>query len=77
MHTAYISHPLCHKHDMGHLHPECPARLGAIEDRLHAAHLFDYLIHQQAPLVRRDHLLRVHDAAYVDAKAKRSGVPVV
>jgi len=67
MHTAYISHPQCHKHDMGHQHPECPARLGAIEDRLHAANLFDYLIHQKAPLVHRDHLLRVHDAAYVDA----------
>ena len=67
MHTAYISHPQCHKHNMGHMHPEAPARLGAIEDRLHAAHLFDYLVHQQAPLVHRDHLLRVHDDTYVDA----------
>ena len=31
MHTAYITHPACLKHHMGHLHPESPARLKAIE----------------------------------------------
>ena len=67
MNTAYITHPECRKHDMGHWHPESPARLRAIEDRLHAAHLFDYLDHHDAPLVRRSHLKRVHDAAYIDA----------
>jgi acetoin utilization deacetylase AcuC-like enzyme len=67
MHTAYISHPECLKHDMGHWHPESPARLRAIDDRLHAAHLFDYLIHHDAPLVHHSQLVRVHDSAYVDA----------
>ncbi|MCU0840851.1 MAG: histone deacetylase family protein [Thiobacillaceae bacterium] len=67
MHTAYITHPVCHKHDMGAGHPECPARLNAIDDRLHAAHLYDYLYHFHHPaLATREQLLRVHDAAYVD-----------
>jgi acetoin utilization deacetylase AcuC-like enzyme len=67
MHTAYITHPECRKHEMGHWHPESPARLRAIEDRLHAAHLFDYLEHHEAPLVHRSQLKRVHDPAYIDA----------
>lgn len=67
MPTTYISHPECLKHNMGHFHPESPSRLRAIEDRLHAAHLFDYLVHHEAPLVHRAQLLRVHDAAYIDA----------
>ncbi len=66
MHTAYITHPECLKHDMGHQHPESPSRLNAINDRLHAAHLFDYLIHYEAPLAHRSHLARVHDPAYID-----------
>ncbi len=66
MHTAYITHPACLKHNMGDWHPESPARLRAIDDRLHAAHLFDYLAHHEAPLVHRSQLLRVHDAAYID-----------
>lgn len=67
MHTAYITHPECLRHDMGHQHPESPSRLNAISDRLHAAHLFDYLLHQEAPLAHRSHLARVHDPAYIDA----------
>ena len=39
MHTAYITHPACLKHEMSGWHPESPARLKAIDDRLHAAHL--------------------------------------
>jgi acetoin utilization deacetylase AcuC-like enzyme len=66
MHTAYITHPSCLKHNMGDWHPESPARLRAIDDRLHAAHLFDFLAHLEAPRVQRSQLLRVHDAAYVD-----------
>lgn len=66
MHTAYLTHADCLMHDMGSWHPESPARLRAIDDRLHAAHLFDHLAHHEAPLVQRAQLLRVHDAAYVD-----------
>ena len=67
MHTAYITHPECLRHDMGNGHPESPLRLRAIEDRLHAAQLFDYLLHREAPLVHRSQLLRAHDAAYIDS----------
>ena len=66
MHTAYLTHPACLKHDMGDWHPESPLRLRAIDDRLHAAHLFDFLAHHAAPRVQRSQLLRVHDAAYLD-----------
>jgi len=54
-------------HEMGADHPECPARIHAIEDQLIASGLFGYLQHHEAPEVTREQLLRVHDAAYVDA----------
>ncbi len=66
MHTAYLTHPSCLEHDMGSWHPESPARLRAIDDRLHAAHLFDFLAHHEAPEATREQLLRVHTAAHVD-----------
>jgi len=66
MHTAYITHPSYLLHTMGDWHPESPERLRAIDDRLHAAHLFDYLTHLEAPPVQRSQLLRVHDTAYID-----------
>jgi acetoin utilization deacetylase AcuC-like enzyme len=66
MQTAYITHPECLRHDMGNWHPESPMRLRAIDDRLHAAHLFDYLVHHEASRVGRSQLLRVHDAVYVN-----------
>ncbi|MHB1353044.1 MAG: histone deacetylase family protein [Thiobacillus sp.] len=66
MHTAYLTHADCLMHDMGSRHPESPVRLRAIDDRLHAAHVFDHLAHHRAPPVQRAQLLRVHDASYVD-----------
>ncbi|MHB1215621.1 MAG: histone deacetylase family protein [Thiobacillus sp.] len=66
MPTAYITHPSFLLHTMGSWHPESPARLRAIDDRLHAAHLFDFLTHLEAQPVQRSQLLRVHDAAYID-----------
>jgi acetoin utilization deacetylase AcuC-like enzyme len=65
MQTAYISHPLCLKHDMGAHHPESPARIHAIEDHLIAAGLLDYLQRHDAPAATREQLLRVHDADYI------------
>ena len=67
MQTAYITHPSFLLHDMGGWHPESPARLGAIDDQLHAARLFDFLLHREALPVTRSQLLRVHGAAYIDA----------
>jgi acetoin utilization deacetylase AcuC-like enzyme len=66
MQTAYITHPLCLKHEMGALHPESPARINAIEDQLIASGLFGYLQHHESPEATREQLLRVHDAAYID-----------
>ncbi len=65
MQTAYISHPLCLKHDMGIHHPESPARIHAIEDQLIAAGLMDYLQRYDAPAAMREQLLRVHDENYI------------
>jgi acetoin utilization deacetylase AcuC-like enzyme len=66
MQTAYITHPLCLKHDMGAYHPESPARIHAIEDQLIVSGLLDYLQRHDAPEATREQLLRVHDADYVD-----------
>lgn len=66
MAIAYISHHDCTKHEMGAHHPEQPARLGAINDRLIASGL-EMALHQfDAPQATREQLLRVHDEAYVD-----------
>ncbi|MBI3479696.1 MAG: histone deacetylase family protein [Nitrosomonadales bacterium] len=66
MQIAYISHPLCLKHDMGGYHPESPARIHAIEDQLIAAGLLDHVQRHEAPEATRGQLLRVHDAGYID-----------
>nr|WP_211233981.1 histone deacetylase family protein [Chitinilyticum litopenaei] len=59
-------------HDMGKGHPECPARLAAIQDRLIAAGLWDYLLHVDASPASREQIERVHAAAYLDELATRS-----
>jgi len=69
MQTAYISHPLALKHDMGAHHPECPARIHAIEDQLIASGLMNYLQHHEAPAATQEQLLRVHDEDYVESIA--------
>lgn len=72
MHTAYISHTLCHEHDAGSWHPEAPERLAAIEDHLISTGLDPLLRHYEAPQATREQLLRVHDADYLDALDTRS-----
>ena len=67
MSIAYITHLDCRLHDMGAAHPECPARLTAIEDQLIASGLFNYLQHVEAPLATRVQLERVHAPGYVSA----------
>lgn len=66
MSIAYITHHACMLHEMGAHHPEQPARLDAISDRLIASGLDMVLRHYEAPKAQREHLLRVHDVAYVD-----------
>lgn len=67
MKTAYITHPACLKHDMGFGHPETPARIHAVEDRLIASGLMPLLDHHEATLATREHLQRVHDPDYISA----------
>lgn len=66
MHTAYITHPACLKHDMGAGHPECPARIHAIKDQLTASGLLDFLSQHEAPKASNDELARVHAVEYIE-----------
>lgn len=65
MQTAFISHPDTQLHVMDGRHPESPARISAIKDRLMASHLYDYLQIHDAPLATDEQLTRVHAPAYV------------
>jgi acetoin utilization deacetylase AcuC-like enzyme len=65
MSTAFITHRDCWLHDMGSHHPECPDRLGAINDRLIASGLDLYLEFHDAPLATQEQLLRAHGAEYI------------
>ncbi len=67
MQTAYITHADCLKHDMGAGHPECSARLGAIEDQLIASGLLPYLQLHDAPLATVEQLERVHAPQYISS----------
>jgi len=64
MTIAYITHPECSRHDMGP-HPEQPARLRVIADRLIACGLDAVLQHHCAPEVDRALLEQIHDPAYL------------
>lgn len=66
MHTAYISHADCLKHDMGADHPESPARMHAIQDQLIASGLLDHLAHYEAPKATKVELARVHSMDYIE-----------
>lgn len=66
MTLALISHPDCALHDMGQFHPECPARLDAIQDSLIASGLAFTLRHYDAPRATREQLLRVHSQQFLD-----------
>jgi acetoin utilization deacetylase AcuC-like enzyme len=46
--TGYFTHSDCWRHEMGRGHPECPARLDAIEDRLLASGLAAVLERREA-----------------------------
>ncbi len=50
---------------MGPYHPECPARIDAIGDRLISAGLDAYLQHHTAPAATHEQLARVHGSRYI------------
>lgn len=60
MATGFYTHPDCLRHEMGDWHPECPARLQAIEDQLIAGRLDGLLDRREAPQAGEQDLLRVH-----------------
>jgi acetoin utilization deacetylase AcuC-like enzyme len=60
MTTAIYTHAECHRHEMGSWHPECPARLQAIEDQLIASRLDTWLEHRDAPAADVADIARVH-----------------
>ncbi len=66
MTIGIISETACHKHKMGDHHPEQPARLDAINNRLIASGLTMVLQHFDAPEATREQLLAVHDESYID-----------
>jgi acetoin utilization deacetylase AcuC-like enzyme len=66
MTIAFITHRDCLLHDMGAHHPECPDRIGAIQDRLIAAGLDIYLNYYDAPIAENEHLRRAHPQSYID-----------
>jgi len=65
MYTAFISHPDTLQHVMDADHPESPARISAIRDRLIASQLFDHLQIFDAPLATDEQLGRVHTPTYI------------
>ena len=66
MSTAYFTHADCRRHDMGQGHPECPARLDAIEDHFLATGLADVLArHDDAPGARPEDLAHAHAGIYL------------
>jgi acetoin utilization deacetylase AcuC-like enzyme len=70
--AAYITHPDCQKHEMGVDHPECPARIGAINDQLLITGLLDYMQSYEAPLASTSQLEQAHSALFVrDVEAHR------
>ncbi len=63
--SAYITHPDCARHEMGPHHPECPERLGAINDMLLTKGLLDYMAPYDAEPATVAQLERAHSALYV------------
>ncbi len=66
MPTGFLSHSLCTAHEMGSWHPECPARLSAIQDQLIASGLAPFLEHIDAPQAPLQAITRAHARDYVE-----------
>jgi len=63
--TGLLTHAACAAHEMGSWHPECPARIAAIQDRLITSGIAPHLQYLEAPAASVDALVRVHDPAYI------------
>ena len=65
--TGYFVHPDCRLHDMGAGHPECPARIDAIEDRLLITGVADALERREPSPATMGELLLAHGRRHVAA----------
>ncbi|HWT28069.1 MAG TPA: histone deacetylase family protein [Methylophilaceae bacterium] len=77
MTTAFINHPDTLLHVMDGRHPESPARITAIRDRLASDGLLAKLARYEAPAADDIQLRRVHTQAYIDrirALSPRAGL---
>ncbi|MBN8504100.1 MAG: histone deacetylase family protein [Burkholderiales bacterium] len=69
--TAYFTHPSYLRHDMGAGHPECPARLQAIDEALRDTGLIERLTCVEARAAQWQDLQLAHDAAYLSSLRQR------
>jgi len=65
MATAFITHPDTLLHIMDGSHPESPARITAIRNKLIADGIYPQLQIYESPLATDEQLLRVHTASYI------------
>lgn len=72
MSIGYITHHQCQLHEMGDYHPEQPARLQAINDRLIASGLDMALRQYDALPATREQLLAAHGEAHVSEVFRKS-----
>jgi acetoin utilization deacetylase AcuC-like enzyme len=70
--TGLLTHAACAAHEMGSWHPECPARLAAIQDQLIVSGLDPFLEHIDAPAASLDAIRRAHDPEYVESLRGRA-----
>lgn len=78
--VGVFTSPACNLHDMGEDHPECPARLDAIQDQLLSSGMEYVLRFFDAPEATREQLERVHTQDYVAsifARAPSEGIEVL
>jgi acetoin utilization deacetylase AcuC-like enzyme len=65
MPSAYITHPSSLLHEMGPGHPDCPERVGAIDDFLLSHGLLHLMVPFTAPAATRAQVERVHTSLHV------------
>ena len=64
--NRFLYAPRLHAARDGEWHPECPARLSAIQDQLIASRIDDLIVHETAPFASEVALGRVHTQAHID-----------
>jgi acetoin utilization deacetylase AcuC-like enzyme len=69
--TAFFTHPRFFEHDMGAGHPECPARLEAIDEALRSTGLIEQLDLRRPRAAHWNELQMAHDAVYLSTIRQR------